>query len=240
MNQFHTELLEEIQKYKRQEIDQSLFQRYHGTPRFCYGVRVPDKRKIAAAFLKQHQDISSQQFVGLLTSLYQGKSYDERSLAGYLLELSQSYRAAVPLEQLEKWLDKLVGWAEIDTTCQSSFSAVEVLAEWENWKDLLSKLSTSTNINQRRASLVLLVKPVRETSDEQLLDFALQQIEKLKTEKDILITKAISWLLRSTVTHHATAIEHYLKEQETSLPRIALRETRIKLATGKKNYGKKR
>jgi 3-methyladenine DNA glycosylase AlkD len=61
----------------------------------------------------------------------------------------------------------------------------------------------------------------------------------LKGEKEIIITRAISWVLRSMVKHHRKALENYLKKNEKTLPAVAVRETKIKLDTGTKS-GKSR
>jgi 3-methyladenine DNA glycosylase AlkD len=66
-----------------------------------------------------------------------------------------------------------------------------------------------------------------------LATIALQNVDQLKNEKEILITKAISWVLRSMVKHHRAAVVQFLKE-ESGLPAIAVRETRQVLETGRK------
>lgn len=240
MNKLHQELLAAIKSHSRDSIDQNRSQRYVGTPRFCYGAPVPDKRRIVAKFLKEHQDLSAQQLIEVADCLYNGESFDERSMAGHLLERSSIIRSEIELSQIETWLDNLVGWAEVDTTCQSCFTPEEMLNRWDEWEKSLSRLKKSRNINQRRASLVLLVSVVRKSNDRRLLDFSLQQIADLESERDILITKAISWLLRSLIVHHPKAVEEYITQHQGSLPKIAVRETRTKLTTGKKNHGKKK
>ncbi len=63
---------------------------------------------------------------------------------------------------------------------------------------------------------------------------ALQNVERLKSEKSGLITKAISWVLRSMVRYNKKIVEKFLKEKGATLPKIALRETLVKLKTGRK------
>jgi 3-methyladenine DNA glycosylase AlkD len=63
---------------------------------------------------------------------------------------------------------------------------------------------------------------------------ALENVTELKSEKAVLITKAISWVLRSMVKHHKTLVTQYVKENKDTLPAIAVRETLIVLKTGKK------
>jgi 3-methyladenine DNA glycosylase AlkD len=60
-------------------------------------------------------------------------------------------------------------------------------------------------------------------------------VERLKGERAILITKAVSWLLRALVDRHHEAVAVYVDANASSLPAIAVRETRTKLATGTKS-----
>lgn len=95
-------------------------------------------------------------------------------------------------------------------------------------------LSRDRNINKRRAALVFLTGPVRYSDDERIVALAFEIIDTLKPERDIMITKAVSWLLRSMVQHHKRAVAAYIKENRNSLPAVAVRETSRKIATGRK------
>ena len=81
---------------------------------------------------------------------------------------------------------------------------------------------------------MLLTAPISQSADRRILDLSLQLIDRLKAAKDKRITKAISWLLRKGIKQHRDSIAAYLEAKADSLPAIALRETRKKLATGKK------
>lgn len=151
-------------------------------------------------------------------------------LFGYLGKL----RKQVKPKDIDRWLNNLKGWAQVDSLCQSNFTAKDLLDNWNNWKRFLIKLSKDKNINKRRASLVFLTKPVRDSNDRRLAKLALKNINKLKAEKEILITKAISWLLRDMIKNHRKKVESYLKENSKTLPKIAVRETKKKLLTGRK------
>ena len=78
----------------------------------------------------------------------------------------------------------------------------------------------------------MLTKPLRESADLRLARLAFANIGKLKSDKDILITSAVSWLLRALIKNHRQEVEDYLKDNSDSLPKIALRETRNKLKSG--------
>jgi 3-methyladenine DNA glycosylase AlkD len=81
---------------------------------------------------------------------------------------------------------------------------------------------------------VLQNRSARTDPDPRLGELALETIETLKGERDIIITKAVSWLLRSLAAQHPDKVARYLDAQGPTLPAIAVRETRIKLTTGRK------
>jgi len=110
-----------------------------------------------------------------------------------------------------------------------------MLGHWKEWKSLLASFSKSGNVHKRRASLVLLTRPLRESDDRRLARLAFANLDRLKTDKDILVTKAVSWLLRALIKYHRQEVETYLKHNAESLPQVALRETRNKLASGRKS-----
>ncbi len=115
-----------------------------------------------------------------------------------------------------------------------AFPAPAVLERWSLWKPFLQKLNQDNNIHKRRASLVLLTKVVAKSSDREAAFLAFQNIDNLKSEKHILITKAISWLLRCLIVNHRSEVEDYLSHNSDLLPKIAIREVKTKLTTGKK------
>ena len=82
--------------------------------------------------------------------------------------------------------------------------------------------------------MVFLTKPVRDSSDKRFARLSLEVINRVKKEKEILITKAISWLLRDLIKNHRQSVGKYLRNNLESLPKIAVRETRNKLVTGRK------
>lgn len=208
--------------------------RYIGTNKTCYVLDADMEKRIIKEWVKRHSDLSMSHYIELLSCLYQGESINEISMAGELLESLPRLRKNVEPKYVDVWLNRLHGWAEVDSLCQSKFTAAEVLGNWKEWKSLLSKLAFDSNVHKRRASLVLLTKPVRDSEDSRLTDLALMNIDRLKSERDILITKAISWLLRDLIKHNRQRVERYLEENEDVLPRIAVRESRTKMLTGRK------
>lgn len=234
MDQFHREILKEIKQHSGHGTKHSWDANYLGNSDIHYNISNLLKRQIAKNFIKNHKDLTLDEFLKLLDSLYNGDSYEEKTIAGYLLYHLPNLRKKLSPVLLDKWLSNITGWAEIDSTCQSNFTAKEMLVKWEKWRTLIDRLCRNGNINKRRAGLVLLTKGVRGSRDKRLSNLAFHSIERLKSEKDILITKAISWLLRDLIVNHRREVEEYLNENLTNLPKIVVREVIRKLETGKK------
>lgn len=236
LHTYHNEILEEIEKHIADEnvpLERDGF-RYIGTTKPVYFLRAAVFRRIFINFAKRHPDLTAAEFVALLDLLSLGKTYNEFAATGLLLGVYPKLRAALDPHCLDRWLAYAEGWAEVDVICQLNFTANEILTDWETWKNLLRAFTESKNIHKRRASLVLLTKPLRESDDPRLTDLAFANLDKLKGETDKLITKAVSWLLRSLIKYHRTEVEEYLDANATTLPKIAVRETRRKLVEGVK------
>lgn len=234
MNTYHQEILSSIAGAPKKKLGYFNPEKYLGTPHKFYSLNSATTKKILSEFKKSHKELSLDEFYPLLDSLVNGESFEERVIAAGLLDKYSSHRNSLDLSKLEKWLEHLVGWAEVDSMCQSNFSGDEVIDRWDEWEELLNRLVKSDNISKRRASLVLLVRPTRELTDDRLMGISLKNIDLLKSEKEILITKAVSWLLRSMVKNYSEEVRNYLSENEDKLPKIAIRETRRKLETGRK------
>lgn len=198
------------------------------------GVSVPAKRDLAKAWAGPRRAAPPAEVLAVVESLFGGASYDEKTLAPLILAAHRPARLAVRPADVRRWLGGLVGWAEVDHLCQSLFPANQMLADWPGWGGMIAGLATDPAISRRRAALVLLTGPVKAFDDPRLRDLAFANLEALQGERDVLITKAVSWLLRSLAARHPAAVAAYLEAHAAALPAIALREARAKLATGRK------
>lgn len=207
---------------------------YLGSGHAYYSLTVPARRAIARAWLAPRRKADPAEVLAVAESLFAGPSHEEKTLATMLIAGHAAARRAVSPGDVERWLGRLNGWAEVDSLCQNLFPADQLLADWPGWKAMIERLSRAADLNRRRASLVLLVGPVRRSADPRLDALAFAMIEAAKGERDILITKAVSWLLRELTALHRDAVARYVEAHAASLPSVAVRETRRKLATGRK------
>ena len=234
MHAHHKTLLAEIQKHQRKRAHSQANDSYLSSGHHYYDVSVPARRAMSKAWLKANKAIADEQFIAVVDSLVHGESHEEKTVASILLAYYAPGRAAVGPKKLDAWLDHLVGWAEIDSLCSNVFQAEEMLGDWPAWERFIRKLSRDKNINKRRAALVFLTGPVRYSADKRLAALAFGMVEALKGERDIIITKAVSWLLRSLTDNHKRAVAEYIKRKRDSLPAIAVRESTHKIKTGRK------
>jgi 3-methyladenine DNA glycosylase AlkD len=242
MHPEHARLLAEVQRLGTPQPPGATGQNdsYGGSGRPYYLVSVPDRRAMARRWVTEHRRAPAEAVLAVVESLLDGDSHEERTLATLLLRYGKPARLGATPAHVDRWLDHLNGWAEVDSLCQNVFTAEQMLADWPAWRGLVERLSKDANINKRRASVVLLTGPVHYDDDRRLADLAFAVIERVKTERPILITKAVSWLLRALADRHQTAVAAYIDANEASLPRVAVREARTKLRTGTKSGRSKR
>jgi 3-methyladenine DNA glycosylase AlkD len=238
MNPLHKQILNLIEENSGKGTKHTMLDSYLGNKNPRYAITAPVLRKLAKEWMLANKELSTVEFTALLTSLIKGKSSTEKVFAGILMDYCSHEQGAFNPEIFDHWLEHLEGWAEIDSVCTGQYTIHQVVPGWKKWKPLLVKLSKNKNINKRRASLVLFCSPLRHSDDELLAKQALENIERLKSEKAILITKAISWVLRSMDKNFKKLLTEYLKENMETLPKIAVRETMVKLKTGKKTKSK--
>lgn len=242
-NPIHQKIVKEISQIKSNSSPENINfgQRYIGTDKPYHGFTTKQITDLAKKIFKENQ-LNSDDIIQLLNSLYQhGTSYTEIVLGPMILSLSPQTLKNFDPKNLDLWLNYTHGWAENDVLCQSNFTADILLSNWTKWQKILKEFNQSPNINKRRASLVLLTKSLRQSDDPRLSKLAFANTEHLKGEKDILITKAVSWILRSLVSYHKDEVLKYLEDNKDSLPKIAYRETLSKALTGRKyNNSKKK
>ncbi len=208
---------------------------YSGSSKKHLGIKIPDLRKALKEVYSENKEVSVEEFEEALSELTQSKVHDEFVAAGLILDYFKGQRRKIDPFLLEKWLERAEGWEEVDAFCQGKFKAEEILENWEVWEKLLFSLAKSKNVHKRRASLVLMVAPVGKVRDERLLKTAFDLLKIQLDERDPLITKAISWLLRAMARNYRQEVEAFLEEFHKSLPRFVIREVERKLETGKKS-----
>jgi len=241
-NQTHLKIIKEIKETKSRSDCQEIqwVQKYLGTDKTYHGFSSKQMVDLAKKIITEN-NLSNRETLELINSLYrEGISYTEIALAAIILSQSKNILQNFDPKNLDNWLNYTKGWAENDVLCQSNFSSDILLSNWEKWSKILKQFNQDSNINKRRASIVLLTKSLRQSNDPRFSKLLFQNIDHLKSEKDILITKAVSWGLRALVKFHKDEVLEYLNKNQDSLPKIAYREAFTKATTGRKYNNSKK
>jgi 3-methyladenine DNA glycosylase AlkD len=196
MNRHHQEILTQIKQQSGKPTQHTFLDSYLGNTHPRYPINAPTLRTIAKEWIRDHT-LTSKELASLLSSLIKGESSTEKCMAGVLLDYTKFKDHPLNPALFLGWLDHTEGWAEVDTLCTNRYLGQALPAQWTDWKKIIDQCSKSKNINKRRASLVLFCSPLRSSTDEKLAISALKIVDRLKSEKDRLITKAISWVLRT-------------------------------------------
>jgi 3-methyladenine DNA glycosylase AlkD len=237
-HRLHREILDLVEQEGGALHTDAVLGRYVGTNHPRYDLTLPAMRTLARTWLRFRKTLPAAEFQEVLSSLVRGTSYNEKLLTGILLSMAPRSMQEIDPKAFDEWIDHLEGWAEVDTLCTGPFTVRQVPAQWKTWKKMLTAFVKSKNIHKRRASIVLLCSPLRHDDNPEMFELMIANIERLKHEKEILITKAISWVLRSACTHHEQAVKRYVMANKDTLPKIAVRETLVKIKTGTKTKRK--
>src|SRR4051812_2259659 len=126
INPFHQEILKLIRKNSGNPTQHTFLDSYLGNEHPRYPINVPTLRTIAKTWMQQHCELSAIEFAALLTSLVQGKSSTEKSMAGILLDNATPAQCTFDPTLFDQWLDHLIGWAEVDSLCTGKYTAHQI------------------------------------------------------------------------------------------------------------------
>ena len=102
---------------------------YGGSGHPFYYVSAPVLRAIAKRWLAEHKAMTSEAFLAVVENLFEGPSHEEKTLAALLVGYHAKARRGVRPEDVDRWLGRLNGWAEIDALCQNAFTAADLAAD---------------------------------------------------------------------------------------------------------------
>lgn len=147
--------------------------------------------------------------------------------------------AKMTREQVEEFGVGMASWSAVDTfACYVAGPAWREgilrdsdVARWANSEDRW----------WRRAALVSTV-PLNNTARGGVGDTrkTLKICELLRTDRDDMVVKALSWALRELSKKDSAAVGEYIRKRQQDLAPRVLREVRNKLSTGLKNPAKRR
>jgi len=202
------------------------------TAQRVHGVRTPDSRRLARDWRRANRDATPAEVLALVESLWGGESREERALG---LEILQT-RADLIRRLDRNWFDRRR--PDIDNWAVCDFLATRVLGPWvavdsASRLAYLEDLVGGNHLYSRRLGLVASVPLNRDGPEHGA--WTLRQVDRLLDERDAMITRAISWVLREMTRHQAEDVARYLESRGDRLAALPRREVRSKLRTGRKS-----
>ncbi len=182
------------------------------------GVSVPDNRKISNRFLS----LSFSQLEILLHS----EIHEERLSA--LIILSERAKKAKKRDRKEleiltmfylKNKQYVNNWDLVDTSAH--YILGNYILEYPEKRIILDKLVISDNLWERRVAIVSTWVMIRENKIDETIYLA----EKLLSDKEDLIHKAVGWMLREAWKKDSKIVESFLYLHYSKIPRTTLRYT---------------
>ena len=130
-NSFYKEILNIIKKNSGKPERDSFLNTYLGNDHVRYPISTPPLRVIARDWMRNHKDLSPEEFTAVLTALVEGPSFTEKMMAGILMGYSAKEQRKFDPVIFDGWLDHLVGWAEVDAVCTGDFTVTQLPADWQ-------------------------------------------------------------------------------------------------------------
>lgn len=202
-----------------------------------HGVRVPDLRQIAAGWKADHKQLGRDDVLAVAEVLWTGESLEERTLANLLLASYPKVVAGLPWDVFDCWRRLVDNWGVGDALATTVFGPW-LLANPGDRLHHLEALIADEDLWSRRLALVATV-PLNRRATTAVPDLTLELVDRVKHEREPMITKAVSWALRELSKSDPDRVAAYLDDNRTALPSHVLREVQNKLATGLKS-GKSR
>lgn len=185
-----------------------------------YGVSYWDLDSLVKDFRKKNPTLEKDRLFKLVNKLWQSNYHEEKTLAIKLLESYSSYLSLKDMNLIEEMLEASLGWDHVDEISCHLVSAI--LAKNKKAFEYLKRWSVSDNFWMRRASMISQILLFRDGRGDKELFFDIAQ--KLLTEKEFFIRKAIGWTLREMSKNDPDSVSKFLRKYKDRMSGLTLRE----------------
>lgn len=207
---------------------------YTPTAMQVLGVTVPAMRAIRRDVSKRIRKEEARDVLGLARAVIAQDTFEGRHLAYELLVHHKPALASLTTKGVEVLGKGMDNWATVDTF--GCYLSGRCWREGQVTDAAVRRWARSRDRWWRRAALVSTV-PLNQKSHGGTGDpkRTLDICTRLAADDEDMVAKALSWALRTLVPHDRAGVEAFLERNGDVLAARVLRETRNKLATGRKN-----
>ena len=184
-----------------------------------YGVRTPERRRIAARFFQEIKDLPKEKIFKLIETLLKS-GYSEEATIGFdlLYRLRNSFEKK-DFKIFKRWVERYVdNWAKCDDFCTHSVGFL-VNKYPELTKDLFLWVK-SKNRWMKRASAVAYIYPVNKPKN---ISWVMKTAKALLMDPDDMVQKGYGWMLKEASKNHHKIVFEYVMKEKHRMPRTALR-----------------
>ena len=176
------------------------------------GVRVPNTRRVAKAY-----PLPLEELTGFITSVF----HEERFFA--LVVMCQHYHKAKNNQQqravlafYQRYITYVNNWDLVD--CSAPKIVGPYIWQHQDW-ELLELFASSSSMWQQRIAMVSCFYYIRQND----VDLTITLAKRFHTHAHPLMHKAVGWMLRELAKRDKPAVEAFLQQHLSELPRELLR-----------------
>ena len=203
------------------------------TGRPFYGARVGDLRRTAAGWRRGHRQAGPAQVAELADRLWNTGIREEQLVACFLLAGDGAALAATDPARVRDWTALLDNWETTDQLGMNVLGPLVALDVDQRF-GLLEAMAGDPHPWTRRVALVACTRLARAGDAARWWPRVAGLVLALAGDRQAALAKASSWVLRSWLGPCPAEVAAFVDANAGTLPAVAVRETRTKLATGAK------
>ncbi|HSH19498.1 MAG TPA: DNA alkylation repair protein [Draconibacterium sp.] len=222
--------LESVADPVRKEASKTMFP----TSLKYLGVRTPDLRKLLNQWWVTIKTWPPEKLIQFAKELVKTRIFECNQLAFEILWKNKNALRLIQLKDLEELGKNMDNWATTDT-----FSVL--LSGWV-WRegqitdaDIINWLKSDNRWWRRTAIVSTVPLNLRSRGGTGDAKRTLMICEKVVSDRDDMIVKALSWALRELSKSDKPAVEEFMENYDSQLAGRVKREVYTKLETGRKN-----
>jgi 3-methyladenine DNA glycosylase AlkD len=203
------------------------------TNRPFYGARVGDLRAQAAGWRRGHPRATPAEVAALADRLWHTGIREEQLVACFVLAGNRAALAATDPERVRAWCALLDNWETTDQLGMNVLGPLVALDPAARLR-LLEAMAADLHPWTRRVALVACTRLARAGDAARWWPRVAGLVLALAADRLAALPKASSWVLRSWLGPCPAEVAAFVDANAGTLPAVAVRETRTKLATGAK------
>ncbi len=184
-----------------------------------YGVRMPNRRKVAQELYKQTINLTKDELFKVCEKLLASGYSEEATVAIAWVYKRKKEFEKKDFEIFKRWVKKyLDNWAKIDDFCTHSLGFL--IDQYPELSKQMIEWAKSKNRWVKRAAAVTYIYPVNKPKP---ISWILRTAKALLMDPDDMVQKGYGWMLKEASKHHQKQVFELVYKNKDKMPRTALR-----------------